>query len=255
MFTDGVTKKLATNWSRVVDADRLEAEEVRVHFGGVRAVDGVDLVVARDEILGLIGPNGAGKTTLVNVISGFERPTEGTVRLGGHDITGWPAHRRSRAGVVRTFQSVRLFTDLSVGENIEAAALGSGVGSREAEQRTRRLLEEFELDGGAGCGELPHGVERRVGIARALATAPAFVLLDEPAAGLNEAESSELIEMLREIKRRFECGICVIDHDMHLIMNLCDRVQVIDSGRPLAVGSPAEVRANKAVVAAYLGTS
>lgn len=237
------------------DADVLRAEHIKVHFGGVHAVDGVDLHVNRDEILGLIGPNGAGKTTLANAISGYERPSAGRVLLGDRDITRWPVPRRARAGVVRSFQAVRLFPNLSVGENVEAAALGSRAGPREARQRTESLLAEFDLDGRVRASGLPHGVERRVGIVRALASAPTFLVLDEPAAGLNESESTELVDMLRGVKQNHGCGLCVIDHDMHLIMNLCQRVHVIDSGRTLAVGTPAVVRADPAVVAAYLGTT
>jgi len=236
--------------------ERLQATDVKVHFEGVRAVDGVDLTLERGEILGLIGPNGAGKTTLVNALSGFQPTTAGRVAIGGADVTGWPPHRLARRGLSRTFQNIRLFPFLSVRENVEASAAATGMRRREASRWTRELLERFLL-GGKGemdARSLPYGDERRLGIARALATRPRFLLLDEPAAGLNEAESVELGRSLREIHESFGCGLLVIEHDMHVIMTLCDRVQVLDYGKTIAVGTPAEIRRDPAVLTAYLGT-
>jgi len=234
----------------------LEASGVKVHFEGVRAVDGVDLRLERTEILGLIGPNGAGKTTLVNALSGFQRPTAGRVTVGGADVTGWPPHRLARRGLSRTFQNIRLFPFLTVYENVEAGALSTGMRRREAVSLTNELLERFLLDDKRDydARALPYGDEQRLGIARVLATRPRFLLLDEPAAGLNEVESEELARTLREIHETFRCGLMVIEHDMQVIMSLCDRIQVLDYGKTIAVGTPAEVRSNPVVLAAYLGT-
>ncbi len=236
-------------------AGLLEARDLRVHFGGVHAVDGVDLVLRKGEILGLIGPNGAGKTTLVNALSGFQKPTAGTVFMNGRDVTGWDPPRLARIGLTRTFQSVRLFPDLTVLENVELG--GVGVGMRRAAARTwaRELLERLELDDKAhlyGTG-LPHGLERRLGIVRALAARPSFLLLDEPAAGLNEQESDELVDALTLIREDFSCALVVIEHDMRVIMRLCERIQVLDNGRTISIGTPAEVRNDRAVLTAYLG--
>ena len=234
---------------------RLEVRDLAVHFEGVKAVDGVDLELVRGEILGLIGPNGAGKTTFVNAITGFQAPTTGTIDLDGVDVTGWSPSRLARRGIVRTFQSVRLFPRLTVLENIEVAAVGSGLGRREARLLAIELLKRFDLAGRThelGTG-LPHGQERRLGIVRALACRPRYLLLDEPAAGLNEAESDELVGALGAIRDDFGCGLLVIEHDMRVIMRLCERLQVLDYGKTIAIGTPAEVRKDPAVLVAYLG--
>jgi len=233
----------------------IEARAVDVRFDGVHALAEVDLALAPAEIVGLIGPNGAGKTTLVNAVSGFQRPTAGTIRLDGTDITGWPAHRRARAGVGRTFQSVRAFGALTVRENLEAGAYAVGRSRRAARALADETLELVGLTGAAGtlAGALAYGQERRLGIARALAAGPRFLLLDEPAAGLNEAETDDLLDLLRHIRAERGCGLLVIEHDMRLIMRLCERLQVLDHGRTIAAGSPAEVAGNQLVLAAYLG--
>jgi branched-chain amino acid transport system ATP-binding protein len=237
------------------DPPRLEAHRVEVQFGGLKALDGVDVVLDRGRILGLIGPNGAGKTTLVNVLSGFQRPRAGSVRVGGVDVTRWSAHRRARRGLARTFQGTRLFGDLTVRENVEVAALGVRASTREARAVAAELLVELRLErwADAPAASLPFGGERRVEIARALAARPRFLLLDEPAAGLNEAETDELAEVLRAIQRRIECGLLVIEHDMPFIMRLCHEIQVLDYGKTIALGTPDEIRTNAAVLEAYLG--
>ncbi|WP_218146366.1 ABC transporter ATP-binding protein [Geodermatophilus ruber] len=238
-------------------AARLEARGVHVRFAGVHALDDVHLAVEQGEIVGLIGPNGAGKTTLVNALSGFQRPTTGHVLLDGADITRWAAHRRARAGVARTFQSVRAFRGLTVRENVEAAARSAGAAGRGAAALTGEVLDLVGLGPSAGsvASALSYGQERRLGIARALAGRPRILLLDEPAAGLNEQESDELLEILRGIRADHGCGLLVIEHDMRLIMRLCDRLHVLDYGRTLAAGLPAEVARDARVREAYLGSS
>jgi branched-chain amino acid transport system ATP-binding protein len=223
----------------------------------VQALRGVTLTLARGEVVGLIGPNGAGKSTLVNVLSGFDAPTSGTVELDGEDVTRWPAHRRGRAGLARTFQHSRSFRNLTVRENVEIAAIGTGTGPREARRRADELLELLGLDGraDAAASSLPHGDERRLGVARALATEPRYVLMDEPAAGLTEAEVPAFAAVVRAVRDDHEAGVLLIDHNMALIMDVCDRIQVLDQGRVLAEGTPADIRANLDVAAAYLGES
>ena len=224
-------------------------------FTGVRALDGVTLELHRHEVVGLIGPNGAGKSTLVNVLTGFDTPTSGRVELGERDVTGWSPHRRARAGIGRTFQHSRSFRALSVRENVEVAALGAGARPAAARSRSAELISRLGLDGDAPAGQLPHGHERLLGVARAIAAAPSFVLLDEPGAGVPEAEVGELAGIIRAIRKDFDAGVLLIDHNMALVMAVCDRIHVLDQGRTLAEGTPAEVRANLDVTSAYLGES
>jgi branched-chain amino acid transport system ATP-binding protein len=237
--------------------DTLRASSVSRSFEGVQALRGVTLELRRGEVLGLIGPNGAGKSTLVNLLSGFDRPTAGTVELGGRDVTRWPAHRRGRHGLARTFQHSHAFRSLSVRENVEVAALGVGAGRREATRRADELLEVLGLAGyaDAQASVLAHGDERRLGVARALATDPGFVLMDEPAAGLPEAEVPAFAAIVRRVRDEHGVGVLLIDHNMALIMDVCDRIHVLDQGATLAEGAPAEIRANLDVAAAYLGES
>jgi branched-chain amino acid transport system ATP-binding protein len=235
----------------------LRAASVSRSFAGVKALADVTLELRRDEVLGLIGPNGAGKSTLVNVISGFDSPDTGTVDLDGRDVTRWKPDRRARAGLARTFQHSHAFRTLSVRENVEIAALGSGATGRQAARRAGDLLELLHLTryASAAAGTLAHGDERRLGVARALATEPAFVLMDEPAAGLPEAEVPEFAAVVRSVRGDHGAGVLLIDHNMALIMDVCDRIQVLDQGRTLAEGNPAQIRANIDVAAAYLGDS
>jgi branched-chain amino acid transport system ATP-binding protein len=238
------------------DETVLKGTDVHVYFEGVKAVNGVDFLLSRGETLGLIGPNGAGKTTLVNVLSGFQRPKAGTVLLNGTDVTAWLPDQIARAGVVRTFQGVRSFESLTVFENVHVAALAGRLRSRGARELTANLLRSFHLDGVglSRAGSLAHGQERRLGIARALAAEPTFLLLDEPGAGLNETESAELVDALGRIRHDFSLGLLVIEHDMQIIMSLCDRIQVLDHGKTIAVGTPKEIQSNPAVIDAYLGS-
>ena len=233
----------------------LRAADVSRAFDGVQALSGGTLELHRHEVVGLIGPNGAGKSTLVNVLTGFHFPDEGSVELEGRDVTRWRPHRRGRAGLARTFQHSRSFRSLSVRENVEVAALGVGAGPREARRRADGLLESLRLDGHerSPAGSLPHGDERRLGVARALATEPRFLLMDEPAAGLPEAEVPAFAEVVRSVRDDHDVGVLLIDHNMALIMGVCDRIQVLDQGRTLAEGSPTEIRGNLDVAAAYLG--
>ncbi len=226
-------------------------------FEGVHALRDVTLELRRGEIVGLIGPNGAGKSTLVNVLSGFDRPTTGTVVLEGRDVTSWTPHRRGRHGLARTFQHSHAFRSLTVRENVEVAALGVRAGGREARRRAEGLLARLGLAKQADrpASALPHGDERRLGLARALATDPRFVLLDEPAAGLSENELEEFAAVIRSVRDEHGAGVLLIDHNMALIMAICGRVHVLDQGRMLAEGTPQEIRANLDVASAYLGES
>ena len=235
----------------------LRASAVSRSFAGVHALRDVTLELRRGEILGLIGPNGAGKSTLVNVLSGFDRPSSGTVELEGRDITGWKPSRRGRAGLVRTFQHSHAFRALSVRENVEVAALGTGASSRRARAQAGELLASLglETNADASAEALAQGDERRLGVARALATNPRFVLLDEPAAGLPEAEVPELAAAVRAVRDDRAAAVLLIDHNIGLIMDVCDRIHVLDQGRTLAEGTPADIRANLDVAAAYLGES
>jgi branched-chain amino acid transport system ATP-binding protein len=226
-------------------------------FAGLHALRDITLELERGEIVGLIGPNGAGKSTLVNVLSGFDRPSSGTVQLEGRDITRWKPSRRGRAGLARTFQHSHAFRTLSVRENVEVAALGAGASSRAARAGADELLESLALASQAdtSADALAQGDERRLGVARALATSPRFVLLDEPAAGLPEAEIPAFADAVRGLRDHREAGVLLIDHNMGLIMEVCDRIHVLDQGRTLAEGTPADIRANLDVAAAYLGES
>jgi branched-chain amino acid transport system ATP-binding protein len=235
--------------------DTLRAAAVSRSFEGLDALEDVTLELHRHEVVGLIGPNGAGKTTLVNIVSGFDFPTSGTVQLEGRDVTRWSPSRRGRAGLARTFQHSRSFRGLSVRENVEVAALGVRATSREARRRADQLLDLLGLRQRAlaAAASLPHGDERKLGVARALASNPRFVLLDEPAAGLPEAEVPDFAAVVRSIRDDFKAGVLLIDHNMSLVMAVCDRIQVLDQGKTLAEGVPAEIRANLDVAAAYLG--
>ena len=208
-------------------------------------------------MVGLIGPNGAGKSTLVNIITGFDFPDEGRVELEGRDVTRWRPDRRGRRGLARTFQHSRSFRALSVRENVEVSALGAGLGPRAARRRAAGLLEQLRLTpyASAPAGVLAHGDERRLGVARALATEPRFVLMDEPAAGLPEAEVPDFAAVIRSVRDEHDAGVLLIDHNMALVMDVCDRIQVLDHGATLAEGTPVEIRANLDVGSAYLGES
>lgn len=234
----------------------LIAADVSVEFSGLRALDSVSLSISPGEIVGLIGPNGSGKTTLVNAITGQAALAGGRVLLGDEQISGLRPRDIALRGISRSFQIVRLFNNMTVIENIEASALAQGGGLRSAREKAAALLDEFGLSGKAEelASSLSYGDKRRVEMARALAADPAFLLLDEPAAGMNEAESDALLHILAELPGSRGLGLLIIDHDMPLIMRLCNRLHVLASGRTIAEGAAEDVRKNPAVIEAYLGS-
>ena len=233
----------------------LVAHNISVRFGEIVALENVSLEVAPSEILGLIGPNGAGKTTLVNVLSGVQRPTEGSVHIGETDVTKLPVSKRASHGLARTFQSARLFAALTVAENIEVYA-STIHGRSKARAMVAELVKAGDLASVADvrASALPQGLERRVALMRSLALKPTHLLLDEPAAGLDDVETDELEKLIASLPSRFGCGVLLIEHDMRLIMRACHRIHVLNYGRTLSVGTPEEVSANQDVRAAYLGS-
>lgn len=237
-------------------SERLVAEGIVMNFAGLRALDQVSLSLGRHEIVGLIGPNGSGKTTLVNVLAGALKPDAGSVRIDGTDVTGQAPRKIARAGLVRTFQTVRLFGTMSVFENIQLGALAAGVRRSSAAETADSLIESFGVSElrDVETDALSYGQKRIVEILRSLATGCKYLLLDEPAAGLNEEESEHLLGQLATIPQKFGCGLLIIDHDMNLIMRLCHRLHVLNQGGTIAEGSADDIRADPVVVEAYLGS-
>jgi branched-chain amino acid transport system permease protein len=236
---------------------RLRAEGISLAFSGLRVLRGVDLRLEPGEALGLVGPNGAGKTTLVNVLSGFQKPDSGNVTLDGVDVSGRSPARLAHDGLARTFQAALPFPHLSCLESVAVGAMGVGTGRRRAVAVATDVLGRLGLleQAARPAGSLPPGGQRLLGIARALATQPRYLLLDEPAAGLSEVEREDLSVILRNLLTDFGCGILLIEHDMSMVMGLCPRVQVLDGGTTLRVGTPEEVQGDPAVVESYLGSS
>ena len=249
-----------------------EAVNLVKRFGGLTAVDGVSLELRRGQIAGLIGPNGAGKTTVFNLITGMERTDSGCMFFEGREITGRPAHRISRMGIARTFQNTRLPGDLTVLDNVKIAChsrRGYGFisaalrlprfwrGEREITRHVMTLLEMFDLheESQELASSLPYGKRRNLEIVRALATGGSLLLLDEPAAGLNPRETADLATLIRRIRDEFKVTILLIEHDMRMVMSLCEWIVVLDYGKCIAQGSPEDVRRNPLVVEAYLGAN
>ena len=255
------------------DADKspvLECIDLGITFGGLKAVDNFNVTIGRTEIAGLIGPNGAGKTTVFNLLTKVYQPTRGTILVDGVDTHNMNTVQVNKAGIARTFQNIRLFNDLTVAENL-MVAMGDSVryglvGSilhfpryareeRIARERAEELLSIFHMERHADerAGSLPYGAQRRLEILRALASNPCLLLLDEPAAGMNPSETAELMENIRRIRDTFQIAVLLIEHDMNLVMNICEGICVLNFGRVIAKGSPEEIQSNPVVIEAYLG--
>ena len=241
------------------DVDAIDAVAVSKHFAGVAALERVDLTLAPGKRLGLIGPNGSGKTTLVNVLSGFVTPTAGRLTVGGQNVSGWSPHRIARLGVGRTFQHTRLFSRLTALENVEVGAIHADryITGRQRRARARATLKEVNVSEFADrtSSELSFGIRRKVEIARALASDPRFLLLDEPAAGVPEGERAALGSMIANVAVERKLGVLVIDHDLSFVSALCEHIVVLDAGSVIARGTPTAVANEAAVIEAYIGSS
>ena len=249
----------------------LEARHLGIDFGGLTAVNDVNMAIGRTEIAGLIGPNGAGKTTVFNLLTKVYQPTRGTILLDGHDTAGKTTVQVNKMGIARTFQNIRLFSNLSVEDNVKIGLhnhIGYGLFSgllrlpgywkeeKVAHQRALELLSIFDMQdlANAKAGSLPYGAQRRLEIVRALATNPSLLLLDEPAAGMNPSETAELMENIVKIRDTFQIAVLLIEHDMSLVMGICEGIAVLNFGQIIAKGTPDEIQNNPEVIKAYLGS-
>lgn len=248
----------------------LECINLGIQFGGLKAVDDFNLTIGRTEIAGLIGPNGAGKTTVFNLLTKVYQPTHGTILLDGKDTHGMNTMQVNKAGIARTFQNIRLFNAMSVEDNVKTGmenqfsyGMWSGIfrapkywkQEKVAHERALELLSIFNMADMADmkAGSLPYGAQRRLEIVRALATNPSLLLLDEPAAGMNPSETAELMENIRKIRDTFQIAVLLIEHDMNLVMNICEGICVLNFGHIIAKGTPEDIQRNEAVIEAYLG--
>ncbi|HOS18883.1 MAG TPA: ABC transporter ATP-binding protein [Clostridia bacterium] len=255
------------------DLDKLPILETRhlgIDFGGLNAVDDFTIAVGRTEICGLIGPNGAGKTTIFNLLTNVYRPTRGTILVDGYDTLGMSTHQVNKLGVARTFQNIRLFRDMTVEENVLVGLHNSmkyGVAEslfrfpsywkqeKRAREKALELLSLFDMQDMASfqAGSLPYGAQRRLEMVRALATEPGILLLDEPAAGMNPSETAELMQNIKKVRDTFNIAVMLIEHDMSLVMGICEGIAVLNYGKIIAKGTPDEIKSNQAVIEAYLG--
>ncbi|WP_141430770.1 ABC transporter ATP-binding protein [Bacillus sp. 03113] len=248
----------------------LQVQGAGIQFGGLKAVSGIDMEISQGELIGLIGPNGAGKTTSFNLLTGVYAPTEGSIVFDGKRLNGLAPYQVTRRGISRTFQNIRLFNELSVLDNVKVAyhslakhSILSSIlrlpshfsGEKEMEEKAIEFLKIFKLDRykDEKAKNLPYGQQRRLEIARALAAGPKLLLLDEPAAGMNPQETQELMELIAFIRKEFQLTILLIEHDMQLVMGICERIYVLDHGQLIAEGSPDAIRNHPKVIEAYLG--
>ena len=274
-YSRRMVKVSSTNYMREQDVHKLPVLDVRnlgIDFGGLTAVDGFNMTIGPTEISGLIGPNGAGKTTIFNLLTSVYQPTRGSILLKGIDTKGMNTAKVNKLGIARTFQNIRLFNDMTALDNVKVGMHNeikcSFIASllhlpsyykseKKANQKAMELLEFMGLGDIADqkAGSLPYGVQRRLEICRALASNPAIILLDEPAAGMNPSETAELMHQIRRIRDTFQIAIFLIEHDMNLVMNVCEGIVVVNYGKIIAKGTPEEIKNNPAVIEAYLGRS
>ena len=274
-YSRKMIKVSSTNLFREQDAGKppvLDVRNLGIDFGGLTAVDGFEMTIGPTEISGLIGPNGAGKTTIFNLLTSVYQPTRGSILLQGIDTKGMTTSKVNKLGIARTFQNIRLFNDMTALDNvkvgmhnqIKCSFLASLLhlpsyykAEKKADEKAMELLEFMGLADIADqkAGSLPYGVQRRLEICRALASNPAIILLDEPAAGMNPSETAELMHQIRRIRDTFQIAIFLIEHDMNLVMNVCEGIVVVNYGKIIAKGTPEEIKNNPAVIEAYLGRS